>query len=109
MAGKFRDYRAEYQQRIARALAKGFSRTQGRGHPKAGEAYISAPPKPKPAKAAKGPSAIIDPKRPEERAIKAMKGDKLTEADEPQAGRGIRGHQPGTPSKVSEGEYQSLL
>lgn len=34
---KSRDYAAEYERRMARALAKGLSRTQGRGHPKPGE------------------------------------------------------------------------
>jgi hypothetical protein len=32
-----RDYRAEYQRRIERGLAKGLSLSQARGHPKAGE------------------------------------------------------------------------
>jgi hypothetical protein len=35
-----RDYKAEYERRIARALAKGLSRSQGRGHPKPTEATI---------------------------------------------------------------------
>ncbi len=75
MARKHRDYKAEYQRRIARAMAKGFTKTQARGHPKAGEAFISKPPapKPKPPKPTKEPFALIDPKRPEELAIKAMK------------------------------------
>ena len=61
---------------ITRALAKGHSRSQARGHPKAGEAFISKPAKAKPVKPPKGlkePFALIDPKRPEEQAIKAMK------------------------------------
>lgn len=37
-----RDYRAEYQRRLARAAAKGLSRSQARGHAKAGEAPIRA-------------------------------------------------------------------
>lgn len=32
-----RDYKAEYQRRIARGLTKGLSRSQARGHPKASE------------------------------------------------------------------------
>lgn len=32
-----RDYRAEYQRRVARGLTKGLSRSQARGHPKAKE------------------------------------------------------------------------
>jgi hypothetical protein len=36
-----RDYRAEYRRRIARAFAKGLSRSQGRGHPRASEPYLS--------------------------------------------------------------------
>jgi hypothetical protein len=36
-----RDYRAEYQQRLARGLAKGMSRSQARGHPKAGQRHAS--------------------------------------------------------------------
>ena len=84
MAQKIRDYAAEYQRRIARAIANGFSRTQARGHPKAGESFISGPPSPRPPKFAKGSSAsiaAIDPRRPEERAIKAMrKGANLKNA-----------------------------
>jgi len=36
-----RDYKAEYAQRIERGLARGLSRSQARGHPRPGEAYIS--------------------------------------------------------------------
>ena len=71
-----RNYKLEYQRRIARAIAKGHSRSQARGHPKAGEAFISKPAKAKPVKLPKGakaPFTLIDPKRPEEQAIKAMK------------------------------------
>jgi hypothetical protein len=73
---KTRDYAAEYKRRIANAMKNGHSRSQARGHPKAGEAFISKPAKTKPAKPSKGlkePLALIDPKRPEEQAIKAMK------------------------------------
>ena len=42
-ARKKRDYAAEYQRRIARALAKGLTRSQGRGHPKANERLASTP------------------------------------------------------------------
>jgi hypothetical protein len=35
-----RDYVAEYARRIARAVAKGFSKSQGRGHPKVAEGVI---------------------------------------------------------------------
>jgi hypothetical protein len=35
-----RDFKAEYQRRVARAAAKGLSRSQARGHAKAGEAPI---------------------------------------------------------------------
>lgn len=40
MTKKKRDYKAEYQRRIARGKAKGLSLSQSRGHPKAGEQYI---------------------------------------------------------------------
>jgi hypothetical protein len=42
MSRKPRDYRAEYARRIEKALARGFTRSQARGHAKAGEAPISA-------------------------------------------------------------------
>ena len=38
-----RDYKAEYARRIARAEARGLSRSQARGHPKASEHYIKSP------------------------------------------------------------------
>jgi len=38
-----RDYSAEYQRRIDRGLAKGLSRSQARGHPKAKEKNIRKP------------------------------------------------------------------
>lgn len=41
---KPRDFKAEYRLRVNRALMAGFSRSQGRGHAKAGEAPIRAPP-----------------------------------------------------------------
>jgi hypothetical protein len=37
-----RDYAAEYARRIARAATKGLTRSQARGHPRAGEAPVSA-------------------------------------------------------------------
>jgi hypothetical protein len=45
-----RDYAAEYARRIARAATKGLTRSQARGHPRLGEAAVSAkrPPKPIP-------------------------------------------------------------
>ena len=39
-----RDYKAEYQRRIARGRARGLSRSQARGHPKAKERPIKAAP-----------------------------------------------------------------
>ncbi len=44
MAGS-RDYRAEYQRRIATAAARGLSRSQARGHARAGEKPPRGPPK----------------------------------------------------------------
>lgn len=41
MPRKRRDYRAEYRRRIARSRAKGLSRSQARGHPRASEAHVS--------------------------------------------------------------------
>jgi hypothetical protein len=45
-----RNYAAEYARRIARAATKGLTRSQARGHPRAGEAPVSTkrPPKPIP-------------------------------------------------------------
>jgi hypothetical protein len=37
-----RDYVAEYARRIARAVAKGFSKSQARGHPKPAEATVGS-------------------------------------------------------------------
>ncbi len=48
MSRKPRDYRAEYARRIEKALAKGFTRSQARGHAKASEAPISTRRSPKP-------------------------------------------------------------
>lgn len=59
-ASRQRDYRAEYQRRIAKALAKGKSRSAGRGHPRAAD-LPSLPPAP------------IDRDDPRERALKMMK------------------------------------
>lgn len=39
-----RDFKREYQLRLNRALLRGFTRSQARGHAKAGEAPIRAPP-----------------------------------------------------------------
>ena len=75
MAKRSRNWTLEYQRRIEREMAKGHSRSQARGHPKAGEAFISKPAKAKSVKPPKGltePFALIDPKRSEEQAIKAM-------------------------------------
>lgn len=41
---KQRDYKAEYQRRIANAAKRGLSRSQARGHARAGEASIRAKP-----------------------------------------------------------------
>ena len=38
-----RDYKAEYRRRIERGLAKGFTLSQARGHPKSNEKYIKKP------------------------------------------------------------------
>ena len=73
---KARDYKAEYQRRIARGMSKGLSRSQSRGHARAGE-------RPKPS----APS-LIDPTRPEERAIRLMKEGASFRAAA--AGEGIR-------------------
>jgi hypothetical protein len=48
MAKKRRDYKAEYARRIQRALTQGYTRTQARGHARAGEAPISSRRSPKP-------------------------------------------------------------
>jgi len=48
MARKPRNYVAEYARRIEKALAKGFTRSQARGHAKASEVPISARKSPKP-------------------------------------------------------------
>jgi hypothetical protein len=42
MTRRERDYRREYQERIQRAATKGLSRSQARGHARAGELSISA-------------------------------------------------------------------
>jgi hypothetical protein len=39
---KIRDFKAEYARRIAKALSRGLTRSQGRGHSKASEASIRA-------------------------------------------------------------------
>lgn len=46
-----RDYKAEYQRRLARGQARGMSPAQSRGHPRKGEPLLSSPaalPKPEP-------------------------------------------------------------
>lgn len=40
---KKRNYRAEYQSRVERGVAKGLSRSQARGHPKAKEKNVKSP------------------------------------------------------------------
>jgi len=42
MPSRTRNYQAEYSRRITRALAKGFTRSQGRGHPKPQEGGAAA-------------------------------------------------------------------
>jgi hypothetical protein len=42
MSNGKRNYRAEYARRIARAFAKGLSKSQARGHPKPAEAVVGA-------------------------------------------------------------------
>lgn len=60
MIRKKRDYKAEYERRIARGKAKGLSRSQSRGHPKAKEVGLR-------------PRAPIDRHDQMERALKLMK------------------------------------
>ena len=43
---KQRDHKAEYARRLANAMARGLSRSQARGHAKAGEQPSRGPPKP---------------------------------------------------------------
>jgi hypothetical protein len=43
-----RDYKAEYQRRIARGAAKGISRSQARGHPKPSETVVGSKYTPRP-------------------------------------------------------------
>lgn len=46
MTSKPRNYQAEYTRRIANAIAKGHSRSQARGHARAGEKPSRGPPRP---------------------------------------------------------------
>lgn len=60
-SGRKRDFHLEYQRRLAKGLATGLSRPQARGHARAGERP-------------KAPSGLkVDPRRPEELALKLMK------------------------------------
>lgn len=43
MPRRQRNYAVEYQQRVTRGLAKGISRSQARGHPRAAERYVAVP------------------------------------------------------------------
>jgi hypothetical protein len=82
-----RNYRAEYARRVQLGVSKGFSRSQARGHARAGE-------RPK----APGP-VIINPRSKEEHAIKAMRaGVPLRTAART---FGLSG---ATPASVREGE-----
>jgi hypothetical protein len=56
-----RDYGAEYARRIQLGTSKGLSRSQARGHARAGE-------RPKPTR-----TVIVDPQSSEEKAIRSMK------------------------------------
>jgi hypothetical protein len=47
-AQRTRNYTAEYARRVARALERGLTRSQGRGHPKPGESSVSKRKSPKP-------------------------------------------------------------
>jgi hypothetical protein len=42
MAKRIRDYHKEYQRRLLRAVMRGLSKSQARGHPRAGEQSVSA-------------------------------------------------------------------
>lgn len=56
-----RDFKAEYERRVSKGLSKGLSRSQARGHARAGERPKAASP------------VKLDPRRPEELALKLMK------------------------------------
>jgi hypothetical protein len=61
-AKRVRNYKAEYVRRIQLGASKGLSRSQARGHARAGE-------RPKPSR-----RVSVNPRSKEERAIKVMKG-----------------------------------
>ena len=69
-----RNYKAEYQHRIARALSKGLTRSQARGHSRVGEVPIRAPP----------PTKFDDPRL--EEALKALRRSGNQSAAAKQAG-----------------------
>ena len=71
---RHRDHKAEYARRKARGLAKGLSLSQVRGHPKAGEAFISG----------KTPAKTTPPKI--ETAIKLMNAGQSMTASAKEAG-----------------------
>jgi hypothetical protein len=48
MAGRPRDYKAEYERRIARGQTTGLTRSQARGHPRGTERHASSSPGAKP-------------------------------------------------------------
>jgi hypothetical protein len=62
---KPRDYKAEYARRIQKALEKGYTRTQARGHAKAGEAPVST---------RRSPKALTDAQL--QRALKELRDKK---------------------------------
>jgi hypothetical protein len=59
---RVRDFRAEYARRVQRGILKGLSRSQARGHTRAGERLKPHRP------------ILVNPRSKEEHAIRAMKG-----------------------------------